>query len=83
MPSIDIYSTPTCGFCTALKGFLSENNVKYREHDVTQDPAALEEMQALSGGSMQVPFIVFNKDQSDQSFQTGFDAGKVSQALNL
>lgn len=83
MPSIDIYTTPTCGFCTALKSFLSEHNVEYREHDVTQDPTALEEMQTLSGGSMQVPFIVFNKDQPDQSFQTGFDAEKVSQALNL
>lgn len=83
MKTIDIYTTPTCGFCKALKQFLKDHQVAYSEHDVTTDEQALSEMQALSGGGMQVPFIVFNKGQSDQSVQTGFDAPRVSKALNL
>ena len=83
MPTIDIYTTPTCGFCAGLKKFLAEHNVEYVEHDVTTDPEAFEEMQALSGGSMQVPFTVFNKGQSDQTTQIGFDAAKVSEVLGL
>ena len=83
MPTIDIYTTPTCGFCKALKEFLAEHKVEYAEHAVMTDPQALEEMQALSGGSMQVPFTVFNKGQSDQTTQIGFDAEKISQVLNL
>lgn len=83
MSTIDIYTTPTCGFCKALKEFLAEHKVDYAEHPVMTDPQALEEMQALSGGSMQVPFIVFNKGQSDQTTQIGFDAAKVRDALGL
>ena len=83
MPTIDIYTTPTCGFCHALKAFLNEREVNYTAHDITADPAALAEMQSLSGGNMGVPFIVYNKGEADQSVQTGFDASKVSQELNL
>ncbi len=83
MPTIDIYTTPTCGFCKALKAFLKGGNIQYSEHDVTTDEKAFAEMQALSGGGTQVPFVVFNKDQSDQSTQTGFDASKVSKILHL
>lgn len=83
MKTITIYTTPTCGFCKALKQFLKDHQVTYSEHDVTTDEQALSEMQSLSGGGMQVPFIVFNKSLPDQSIQTGFDAGKVSKALSL
>lgn len=83
MPTVDIYTTPTCGFCKALKTFLSENNIPFTEHDILDDKVAFDEMQQLSGGSMSVPFIVFNKDQNDQETQLGFNLENVKTALNL
>lgn len=83
MPTVDIYTTSTCGFCKALKAFLAENNVNYNEHNVMEDEKALEEMQQLSGGSMSVPFIVFNKGEPDQETQNGFNQEQVKTTLNL
>jgi len=36
---IRIYTTPTCGFCTAAKRLLEERGVPYEEVDVGADPA--------------------------------------------
>lgn len=83
MKTVTIYTTPTCGFCKQVKAFLTQENIAYEEHDVTTDDAALQEMQDLSGGSMSVPFIVFNKGLDNQETQIGYDPEKVKAALGL
>lgn len=83
MPTIDVYTTPTCGFCKMLKAFLSEHHIPYTEHDVTATEAARDEMQEVSGGSMSVPVIVFDKGKPTQSVQIGYDESKVKAALGL
>ncbi|MGA1049259.1 MAG: glutaredoxin domain-containing protein [Minisyncoccia bacterium] len=37
IPNIQIYSTPTCGFCKQAKEFLAENNVPFVEYNVAAD----------------------------------------------
>ena len=83
MPTVDIYSTPTCGFCKMLKSFLSERNIPFTDHDVTVTEEARDEMMGLSGGSMSVPVIVFDKGKESQAVQIGYDEGEVSAALGL
>jgi len=82
MRSIDIYSTPTCPFCKALKAFLDEKGISYTDYDVSADEAKREEMQAISG-SLSVPVVVFDKGKDSQEFQVGFDKGEVKKALGL
>ncbi|PIR92605.1 NrdH-redoxin [Candidatus Falkowbacteria bacterium CG10_big_fil_rev_8_21_14_0_10_44_15] len=56
MPSVTIYTTPTCTYCHTAKEYFKQNNIAYIEKDVTQDVAAQQEMIARSG-QMGVPVI--------------------------
>ena len=57
MATIDIYTTPSCGFCHAAKELLARKGVKYNEINVMGDPAKRQEMVARSNGGMTVPQI--------------------------
>ncbi|RIK98290.1 MAG: glutaredoxin 3 [Proteobacteria bacterium] len=57
MTAIDIYTTPTCGYCRAAKALLTRKNAAYREIDVSCDPTLREEMMARAPGSFTVPQI--------------------------
>ncbi len=83
MKTINIYSTPTCGFCKQRKKFLTEKKISFNDHDVTEDSSARETMQKLTDGGTSVPVIVFNQGQPDQEIQVGFDIQKIQAALGL
>jgi glutaredoxin 3 len=36
---IVLYTTPTCGFCSAAKALLERRQLRYQEIDVQRDPA--------------------------------------------
>jgi glutaredoxin 3 len=44
-----LYVKPGCSWCKEVIDFLSEHGIGYREVDVTQDPAAFQEMQRKTG----------------------------------
>lgn len=48
-PKVVIYTTPNCADCAAVKRYLDERGVEYREKDVTSDPKYLEEMRRVAG----------------------------------
>lgn len=77
MPTVTMYTTPTCGYCRLAKVFFKEHNVEFSEKDVTVDMAAREEMIAKSG-QLGVPVITV-----DDAVVIGFDKGKLSQLLGL
>jgi len=72
MKTVDIYTTPQCGFCKALKAKLDEKNIPYTSHDVTASEKDLADMLNLSGGAMSVPVTVLNKDKADQQVLLGY-----------
>ena len=37
---VDVYSSPTCPHCHALKEFLSLKGIRYQDHDASVDPLA-------------------------------------------
>lgn len=49
MADLQMYSTSWCGDCRALKRFLAEEGVEFREIDIDGDPAAAEELVAATG----------------------------------
>ena len=70
---IEIYTTPTCGFCKQLKEFLTEHKIDFETHDVSSSKKSLEEMKSLSNGNMSVPVMVINKGGEDQVVTIGYD----------
>jgi glutaredoxin 3 len=49
MKDIEIYTTPTCGFCHAAKRLLTTKGASFREISVAGDPNLRQEMMARSG----------------------------------
>jgi len=72
MQTIDIYTTPQCGFCKALKAKLAEKNIIYANHDVTANDNDLQEMRTLSGGALSVPVTVLDKGTERQKVFIGY-----------
>lgn len=80
--TVTVYSTTTCPYCRMLMSYLDEKNVKYEKKLVDQDEAAREEMTAISGGFLGVPYTVIDKDGVQKKI-VGFDKAKVNEVLRL
>ncbi|WP_397541589.1 glutaredoxin 3 [Roseovarius salis] len=57
MQTVEIYSSPLCGFCHAAKRLLKKKGVAYAEINVLTDPSRKPEMIQRAGGSRTVPQI--------------------------
>ena len=57
MKTVEIYTTPTCGYCRAAKALLRDKGARFVETDVSQDPALRAAMIRRAGGRQTVPQI--------------------------
>jgi glutaredoxin 3 len=57
MASVEIYTSPLCGYCHAAKRLLTQKGVTYVETDVARDPAQRRVMMDRAGGRHTVPQI--------------------------
>lgn len=57
MNTIEIYTSPLCGFCHAAKRLLQEKNVEFTEFNVLENPALKPEMIQRANGRRTVPQI--------------------------
>ena len=57
MKTVEIYTTPICGYCAMAKRLLAGKGVSFTEVDVMADPARRAEMTQRSGGGRTVPQI--------------------------
>lgn len=70
-----VYTTPTCHFCGAVKEYLKDKKVAYKEINVQADPKAADEMIKKSG-QMGVPVI-----DIDDQIVIGFNKPKLDELL--
>lgn len=75
MADITIYTTPSCHYCHMAKEYFKNNGIEYKEHDVSQDNEAREEMVEKSG-QMGVPVIIINGE-----IVVGFDQRRVEELI--
>ncbi len=76
-PKVIIFTTPTCGWCKRAMAYFRAHNVKFKQVDVSRDPAAARDMQRMSG-QMGVPVIKIGS-----KVIVGFDQQKIERLLNL
>jgi glutaredoxin 3 len=57
MTTVEIYTTPTCGFCHAAKRLLTSKGVSFSEVNVMAEPQRRVEMTQRSNGGRTVPQI--------------------------
>lgn len=57
MKTIEIYTTPWCGYCAAAKRLLTRKGAAFTEIDVGSNPSMRAEMVQRSKGGMTVPQI--------------------------
>ena len=74
---VEIYSTPSCGYCKLAKEFMKERNVEFTEYDVAADVTKRQEMVEKSG-QMGVPVI-----DIDGELMIGFDRGTLAKVLGV
>lgn len=72
-----VYTSPTCSWCRTAKKYLADHGVKYREVDVTRDPAAARDIVERTG-QMGVPVILIGNRPV-----VGFDKNQIDKLLNL
>lgn len=57
MKPVELYTTPTCGFCMMAKRLLASKGVTYSEIDVAREPGRRQEMMTRANGGYTVPQI--------------------------
>jgi glutaredoxin-like YruB-family protein len=73
--AINLYTTPSCGYCVKAKDFLRKNGIKFNEYNVASDLRRLDEMRRKSG-QQGVPVIDING-----KIIIGFNQPEVEKAL--
>lgn len=77
MPSVTLYTTPTCVYCRAVKEFFKDHNVAYVEKNVAMDDQARDEM-VKKAGQLAVPVVDVGGE-----VVIGFDRQKLSALLGI
>jgi len=57
MKTVEIYTSPLCGFCHAAKRLLTDKGVSFAEIDLSREPARRSEMVQRAKGGRTVPQI--------------------------
>ena len=83
MASVEIYTTPWCGYCRAAKTLLTRKGVQFVEIDVGSDPARRQEMLSRANGRTTVPqiFIGTTHVGGSDDLHALERAGKLDQLL--
>ena len=73
--SITVYTTTQCPYCTMSKGFLTQNNIPFKEINVEKDPIMMQNVEKQTG-QMGVP-----QTEIDGNWVLGFAPEKIIEAL--
>ncbi|MFT6932333.1 MAG: glutaredoxin 3 [Paracoccaceae bacterium] len=84
MQTVEIYTSPLCGFCHAAKRMLNDKGISFAEYDVGRDPEKRQEMLGRANGRHTVPqiFIGDNHVGGYDDMATLERSGKLDPMLN-
>lgn len=76
-PTVLMFSTPTCSYCNLAKRYFRQHNIRFRDIDISRDPAAARDVVRRSG-QMGVPVIDIGG-----KIIVGFDKPQINQLLGI
>ena len=74
--AINVYSTPSCSYCTLAKDYFRKNSIAFTEYNVATDMDKANEMVKKSG-QMGVPVLDING-----RILVGFNPAEIERALH-
>lgn len=74
--AINVYSTPSCSYCTLAKDYFRKNNISFTDYNVATDMDKANEMVRKSG-QMGVPVLDING-----RILVGFNPAEIERALH-
>ena len=75
MTEIEVYTTPSCPYCTKLKNWLEEEDIEYESFDLSQDRQKAQEL-IQKTGQRGVPQTLI-KDGDEEKAVIGFQPEKI------
>lgn len=75
MTEIEVYTTPSCPYCTKLKNWLDEEDIEYDSFDLSQNRQKAQEL-IQKTGKRGVPQTLI-KDGDDEKAVIGFQPEKI------
>ena len=76
-PRVIVFTTPTCSFCRTVKQYFRQKDVRFKEVDLTRDPAAARDVVRRTK-QQGVPVIYIGS-----KYVIGFDRPKINRLLDL
>ena len=76
MAQVEIYTSETCHFCHEAKDFFVQNNIDFKENNISKDMEARKTL--MKKGYMSVPVVIIDGEE-----MLGFDKERVSNLLHL
>ena len=77
---INVYTIPTCSWCTKLKAWLKKKKAAFIEHDLTESDHARDEMIGKSD-QLATPVTIIRYNNNQEVVIVGFDEKKLEVAL--
>jgi len=75
MTEIEVYTTPTCPYCTKLKDWLDNENINYEAIDLSQNKKKAQEL-IQKTGQRGVPQTLIKKDGTEEAV-IGFNPEEI------
>ncbi|MFN2136740.1 MAG: glutaredoxin family protein [Candidatus Promineifilaceae bacterium] len=72
-----VFSTPTCSYCNMAKQYFRRNKIRFKDVDVSKDPAAARDLVRRTG-QMGVPVIDING-----KVIVGFNKPEINRLLDI
>jgi glutaredoxin len=76
--TVEIFSTPSCGYCKQAKEYLKKLGINVNEKDITKNPRYMQEFTRRVGSHSGVP-VIFLKGVKI----IGFDKNKINRILGI
>lgn len=75
MTEIEVYTTPTCPYCTKLKNWLEDEDIEFEEFDLSENREKAQEL-IQKTGQRGVPQTLIKKDGEEKAV-IGFQPDKI------